>query len=622
MFGARIFQILSGRRKGLAVLVLATAMVATIRAAPARGEEVADALAMAAAKKSAAELLPSGTIVYAEVSKPGELVDALLSHPLRQRLEALDAYRAVVLSKQYLQFTFGLSVAETALGMKWDEAVKTLAGGGVYLGIDAATQGGVVLLRSTDEKKLGDVRDKLLAFARAEARKKGNGNPLEEIEYRGAKAYKIGDGYAATLGPWLLLTNKSETGKLVIDRVADAKETSLGGKMEFLSARNAVGEKSVAWGYVDVATIRGYGLLAKILPDKTDNAAAELLAGGVLSTLGETPYATVALHLDNEQLRLVASAPHDPAWVKKSREFYFGPQGKGAAPIALRPDQTALSLTTYRDLGGMWMAGPELFDEKGNAELSQADSNLSTLFGGKEFGREILGAFEPDWQVVLARQDYSKASGAVPEIKLPAGAVVFRMKEPEKMQRQLKVAFQSIVGFLNIIGGQNGLPPLDQNTERRGDSLIVSAEYMLDDAAEYKNGKIYHNFSPTVAVVGDRFIVASTKQFAATLVDAASAPASSTDADSKTADSKTDPPTNTAIEIDAAVVHKLLDDNRAQLIAQNVLEKGHAKEKAAAEIGTLLDVLSWFEKASLKLNTPSDRVDLELGVRFKAASGK
>jgi hypothetical protein len=620
MFAARVFfHGLDRRRIAIAALVLATAAIVSFSPTTARADDAGDALAAAAAKKSAAELLPSGTIVYAEVSKPGELVDTLLSHPLRQRLEALDAYRAVVLSKQYLQFTFGLSVAETALGMKWDEAVKTLAGGGVYLGIDAATQGGVVLLRSTDAKKLGDVRDKLLAFARAEAKKKGNGESLEEIEYRGAKAYKLGDAYAATIGPWLMLTNKAETGKLVIDRAADAKETSLGGKMEFLSARNAVGEKCAAWSYIDVATIRGYGLLAKILPDKTDNPAAELLAGGVLSTLGETPYATVALHFDNEQLRLVASAPHDPKWVKKSREFYFGPHGKGAAPIALRPEQTALSLVTYRDLGAMWLAGPDLFDEKGNAGLSQADSNLSTLFGGKEFGREILGAFEPDWQLVLARQDYAQASAGTPEIKLPAGALVFRMKEPEKTQRQLKVAFQSIVGFLNIIGGQNGLPPLDQNTERKGDSLIVSAEYMLDDAAEYKNGKIYHNFSPTVAVVGDRFIVASTKQFAATLVDAASAPASGIEPKSA---SKSDSTTNTAIEIDAAVVHTLLDDNRAQLIAQNVLEKGHSKEKAASEIGTLLDVLSWFEKAALKLNTPSDRVDLEIGLRFKAGDVK
>jgi hypothetical protein len=78
---------------------------------------------------------------------------------------------------------------------------------------------------------------------------------------------------------------------------------------------------------------------------------------------------------------------------------------------------------------------------------------------------------------------------------------------------------------------------------------------------------------------------------------------------------------NTSLEIDAAVVHKLLDDNRGQLVAQNMLEKGHGKEQAEAEIKTLTDVLAWFEAASLRLTTPSDRLELELAIRFAAQNG-
>ncbi|MEX2188310.1 MAG: hypothetical protein WD875_15995 [Pirellulales bacterium] len=601
------------------VVLYCAAMPRLAVADEAVADGAGDAIAAAAASKSAAELLPASTVFYAEVARPGELVDTLLGHPLRKRVESLDAYRAAVLSKQYLQFNFGLAVAEAAVGMKWDEAVKTLAGDGVFLGIDAGTQGGVVLVHATDAKKLAAVRDKLFAFVRSDARNKGKDDPIEEIEYRGVKAYKLGEGYAATLGPWLMLTNKTETGKLVIDRAADAKESTLAGKMEFLSARNSVGEHPTAWSYVDVATLRSAGLLAKVLGDKTDNLVVELLVGGLLSNLGNTPYATAALYIDDKQVRLVASAPHDPSWVAKPREFYFGPEGKGAAPIALRPDQTALSLVTHRDLGGVWLAAPDLLDEKGNAGLSQADSNLSTFFSGKEFGREILGAFEPELQIVLARQDYAKTGGGVPEIKLPSGAIVLRMKEPEKMQQKLKVAFQSIVGFLNIVGGQNGLPQLDQNTERRTDGLVVSAEYMMDDDAQRTNGKIYHNFSPTVAVVGDHFIIASTKQVAQMLVEAATHPASGS---ATNGDSPSVAAVNTALEVDAAVVHALLDDNRGQLVAQNMLEKGHEKAKAEAEIGTILDVVSWFERASLRLTTPSDRLELELAVRLADSASK
>jgi hypothetical protein len=58
--------------------------------------------------------------------------------------------------------------------------------------------------------------------------------------------------------------------------------------------------------------------------------------------------------------------------------------------------------------------------------------------------------------------------------------LIFRLKEPEKMQRELKVVFQSLIGFLNIAGAQQGQPPLDVNTEMLGDHLIVSTAYLPD----------------------------------------------------------------------------------------------------------------------------------------------
>lgn len=60
----------------------------------------------------------------------------------------------------------------------------------------------------------------------------------------------------------------------------------------------------------------------------------------------------------------------------------------------------------------------------------------------------------------------------------------------------------------------------------------------------------------------------------------------------------------------------------AQLVAQNMLEKGHGKDQAEAEIGTLLDVLAWFENASLRLTTPNDQLKLVMAVRFKGEPGQ
>ena len=80
-------------------------------------------------------------------------------------------------------------------------------------------------------------------------------------------------------------------------------------------------------------------------------------------------------------------------------------------------------------------------------------------------------------QVVVARQEFPQ-DGVTPAIKLPAAAVVVRMKKPEETARIFKITFQSAVGFLNVVGGMNGIDPLDLNSEKVGDALVVSSDYL------------------------------------------------------------------------------------------------------------------------------------------------
>ena len=48
--------------------------------------------------------------------------------------------------------------------------------------------------RPADPKALGNVRDTLFAMVRDDAKNKGNADPIEEVDYRDIKAWKIGDG--------------------------------------------------------------------------------------------------------------------------------------------------------------------------------------------------------------------------------------------------------------------------------------------------------------------------------------------------------------------------------------------------------------------------------------------
>ncbi len=125
----------------------------------------------------------------------------------------------------------------------------------------------------------------------------------------------------------------------------------------------------------------------------------------------------------------------------------------------------------------MWQRAGDLLSEQNNEELAKADSSLTTLFAGKDFGEDILGAFRPEVQVVVARQEFAQDQ-PIPAIKLPAFGLVAEMKDAAKMQPELRRIFQSLVGFLNILGAMNGQPQLELDMEKNAAAQFVTSSYL------------------------------------------------------------------------------------------------------------------------------------------------
>ncbi|MCH8045714.1 MAG: hypothetical protein IID44_18540 [Planctomycetes bacterium] len=565
----------------------------------------------AKAEKSAAQLLPSSTIVYAEVTQPKKLLAALLDHPLRKRVESLPPVAKALDGPGYVIVNAVVKHLEEQIGLPWRGAVGALSAGGIHFAIDGRTKGAVLLVKSRDAKTLVTVRDALFKLVRQDAKTKKKPDPIEDKTYRGIPAYKMNDLLLATAGRWLMVTNNAKLGREVLDRYLGDDSKPLADNSRFQTARKTIAGDPTLWAYLNVAAIRDAGIAAELFSGKTDNPAIELLAGGILDTLGQTPFATGSLYLDDKQARLVLATPHQRGWTSKGRAYYLGPKGEAAAPPLLLPKQTLLSLSTYRDLGGMWNAAPDIFNEQANAGLSKANSDLSNLFAGQDFGEDVLGAMRPEIQIVLARQDFTASDLPTPAIKLPAGAIVFRMKDPAKSGRRMKVAYQSIIGFLNIAGAQNGQPQFELDSETHDGGKIVSATYLLDDEEiAAKTGKINYNFSPSIGLIDGRLIIASTRQLARELVTLIKASGSS--AEKQTA--------NTQVRLSARVLSEVLGDNKKQLLAQNMLEKGHTPQQAEAEIGMLLGILGWAKDASLKLSINKQAMRLEVGLRFQETS--
>jgi hypothetical protein len=598
-----------------------------------------------AADRTAADLLPASTLFYAEVDNPKDLLGLVLDHPLFKRLEQSPDFQRALEDPKFKEFRAVVALVEARSGVPWRKAIEATAGHGLAIAFDANTQGLILLARADDKETADKVRDTLLEMVRQDAKGKGNPDPIETKKYRGLTGYKAGDAMIGTAGDWTVISNKQELAKAVADSFLDADSADKAGPglaadAEFKKARgdkvgNGDRARPTAWAFVRLEPLR-----QKMAGDsnplfdknaKSEDAGAELILGGLLGPLRNAPYATASLTLDRQHLNLALSAPNDPSWGSQ-RKFFFAPAGEGGgAAKPLRPKNTILSLSTYRDLAGWWAAGPDLLNEGAAAKMAQADSGLSTFLGGKSFGTDVLGALRPQIQFVAAAQDYKAAGVSEPGIKLPAFATVLRLKEggAAQLRKPFSLAFQSIVTFANLDGASKGRPMLAMNTQKRGGAEIFAASYDAGDmeanpepGAEKKAdtkgespnkemmkaaaADLYLNFSPALVISKDHLILASTRQIAVELADLA--------AKEGGAEKLARVPENTLIEVSPQPGAALLKANREQLIAQSMLEKGNTRAAAEKEVDLLVKLVGGVKDAKIKL-TPTDKaMTLELDV--------
>ena len=552
--------------------------------------------------------MPASTLVYLKL----EPIGSLLSHPLRTRIQSDETVQALWKSEPLKELRGGIAVSELVLGAKIETLARDLTKFGAHLCIN--DQGEMVLLaRTRSERWLKDYVQKIVTLARGESNKNKPGK-VSETTYRGIRGYEVNKLIVAQMDDWLLVANKPEIAKATVDQMLDKNKKSLDASpfyqraKEFAERFDSNPKGSIATVYLDMDNIRKAkaGWAKKIFSNKPREFVAELLFGGLLATLDQSPMTIGRLALNESGANMEFLSPSQPEWFAETREFYVGPNSKGVAERAWKIHQGLASLSTYRNLSKLWLRAGDLFDQKVNDQLAQADNTLTTLFSGRDFGTDILGALEPQLQIVSASQSFPNA--LKPSIRLPSFALIGKLKEPESMQRDLKRIFQSFVGFLNVAGAMEGQPQLDLESEIVGDAKIYWAEYVVDKDRKYENGlPVQFNFSPSVAFLGDRVVVSSTSALARQLISEMANPSSNHEP------SLMSPQLNTSMELDLAMIRDVLLDNRDQLITQNMLEKGHSKKEAQGEVDVLLGLMQLLGSASAQLSF-DERVRLNIQV--------
>ncbi|HET6879460.1 MAG TPA: hypothetical protein VFI31_04875 [Pirellulales bacterium] len=544
-----------------------------------------------------AQLAPETAVLYAEISDPGPLLDLALSAKTRKLIENTDGYQKYAQSDKYQQVQAVRGVLESRLGKSWDVVLRDLVGGGLAVCFDPAGHSGFLAIRTRDRELLTKFNRTLIELIEGDAKAKGRPSPVKTQEYQGFTGYSFGgEEVHVVVDDLLLLSNKADTLKAAIDHYRDPSAKSLAGKAGFAAARSKQAAGTIGWSWVDLAAVKQDPNVQKGLNKRSDNPVIELLLAGVIDSLKQAPYVTSSIRYDSGRLLLRTELPREASATSATRAWYFA---SSSGESAVTPPATIGAFTMFRDLAGLWLARDELFDEVTVARFAQADTQLGLFFSGRDFGPEVLGELAAPVQVVVARQQYP-ADKPTPALKLPAFALVFKLKHPDDFAPELLMTYQKFVGIVNITGGQEGRPQLLLSTEEYEGTTISKATYLHDKKADKEKAPPHYNFSPACASIGDHFVIGSTVGIVRQVVDALKP--------GQTGKALQD---NTSLKIEAAPLAAILNDNKELLVTQNMLKEGHSRSEAETAIQVLFDALGQIDRLNVRLADQPGALALE-----------
>lgn len=595
--------------RGLAALALGTCCFAVPQLAAA-GETAAGRESLVrsthAEIENPAELLPSNVLFYLHIADSAALVELGQDERIWNELEQIGDVKRSLESEEFQQFQQVVKRIENRLGASWPELINNATDGGIHLGFEPLQQSALLIVKAKDAQQLAALHQELLDLYQAASADNPDASPPAEIEFRGATGWSLGpQEFHCIVDNMLLLSNKETAVNLMLDRLnGKGFGGSLAEASDFKLAAQAGADKTL-WGFARLGPLRIFPQFNQAISGESNNPVAELIAGGVLDVLGSAPYTIFTAQVADGDLQLHVELPYSKDNVSDRRGWYFAEGDASARPL-LDPPETIFALSTYRDFSRFWLSRDDLFEEVTLANLSQADTNLGTFFTGLEFGRDVLGSFEPGMRLVVARQNFAEGQ-PVPAARFPAVGIVMEMKDPDTIFPQMLASYQKTIGVVNIVGGMNGQPTLLIGSEEHAGTQISKATYLPAPNTRMDAAPVQYNASPSCLRVGNHFVITSTTELARQLVDVL-----------KSDSDNPDTGENTLVTANFDALGDVLAENKAALVAQNMLEEGNSQDQAEEQISLLIRLLQHIDPASLSFGVEDEnKLVLELSLGLK-----
>jgi hypothetical protein len=572
-------------------------------------------LSVKSESKGLSEILPAETPLYLRINQPAALFLDEFRNPL-----VLNALRQIpnigpqLDNPQLDQVKAVLGALGSTEDLSWSQLVREIMNGPAELGVAANPNKLILSVVPKDVTRLGRLHAKLIEFARADATNKGNPDPVTTFNHAGVDCFSFTPTEAhAIYDGKLLLASSESVLKDALDLLTGKKQpkSKLSESKSFRDAMeqgNAASHEAFGLARLDLLRKAGVNNLK---PLEEYNPLAALLFGGWVEAYNKAGWLALAFDLKAGKPTLEAIMPVDEKTAQSEARQAFTPPAKEFAPRPLVVPNQIGSLNLWRDLGKVWNIRESIVKGPALQGLNGLDNGLGQFFGGRDFGTGVLGALRPDWRLNVAEQDV-KSLKPRPDLVLPAFAITVGYDQADKdFQQRWVIAFQSLIGVINVTGAQQKQPVLMQNQEEFEGAKIYTASFL--PPAQGKDAKndaeegvhIRHNFRPTLAFAGNHLIVATTTEIARELIKSL-----------KSSSGPDLPPRAMSLDVSGQLLGRLIETNRERLVMQNMVEKGHGRNAAETEIGGLESLVRGLNQGEIVVNDTEKLFRIRLGFDF------
>jgi hypothetical protein len=539
----------------------------------------------------AIQWIPKDAVISLELSQPKALLEFFTGEKATAAITALPAYQKQASTPKFKEFLNLINFLEITLDTDWRTGLAKLTGGGITFAI-CPEDTLILIIDAEDEDMLQKLHEILLNMARSEAEKKEQPNRVAstETEYEGVTAWTFnGEESHTIIGKRLVFSNRPEGLKAVLEIRDKGTSENLTSKTAYQAAKRASGPDSVATVFADLSILKYIPEVAGLLEKSGGNPLAALAFAGIVEAVRDSSWLALGLHV--KENTLVFRASLDGKTVAATSPVAFAlpkKAGEGVMPNLSVPRRIA-ALSLYRDLHQFYAAKDDLFPER-TSGLIFFENMMGIFFSGRDLTNEVLVETKPEIRLVVAEQEYDPTIGT-PQVKLPAFALILRLRDPEEFDEVAEEAWQKAVGLINFTRGQQAMPGLIIDRPFQGKTKFTVAYFSTSGIEDKTNLDQRFNFRPALALPGEYLVLSSTDGLARDLIDVLNREMEGTVNPSAGIHS--------LVEIEGGQLASILEANRETLIQGNMVDKGSTQEQAEANIDMFFSLAKFLDRAKL-----------------------